>query len=264
MIDLIRKQEMWQNATMLIEIILIVLLLIAWLVIFLYYKKKNSQIEEISMEAEPNELETEDALFLIEDEEAEEVEDMSFEEEDEMYDETPQTKLIDSIEYTTRYKYGFNAKLICACTEIQGRYREIQKEIYKYPKMRCRHSFRHIRISIGMDKVGVLFFRGKTLCIALALDPAEYVDSKYIGKDISSIKKYETTPFLYKITSTRKVRYCKELLKVIAEKYQLREKIVEQEEIVIPILSKSEMLQQGLIKASITERDVSLPYVFKS
>ena len=57
-----------------------------------------------------------------------------------------------------------------------------------------------------------LTFSGKKLVVAMALNPSDYVDSKYKFKDMSEVRKYAETPFVMKVTSGLKVRQIKELL----------------------------------------------------
>jgi len=54
--------------------------------------------------------------------------------------------------------------------------------------------------------------RGKTLNAYLGLNPTEYVDTKYIYTDVSTVKKYENYPMRVKLTSERQLRWVKELL----------------------------------------------------
>ena len=52
----------------------------------------------------------------------------------------------------------------------------------------------------------------------IALNPSEYIDTKYSPKDMSDVKKYEDTPMLVKIKSLRGVKFAKELIDALCSK----------------------------------------------
>lgn len=54
--------------------------------------------------------------------------------------------------------------------------------------------------------------RGKTLNVYLALNPADYAESKYKIKDVSHVAKNKDVPTLYKINNDRRLKYVKELI----------------------------------------------------
>ena len=63
--------------------------------------------------------------------------------------------------------------------------------------------------------------RGKTLNAYLSLNPQEFVDSKYIFTDVSSVKKFANYMMRVKITSDRQVKWTIELLEILYQKYNL-------------------------------------------
>ena len=124
----------------------------------------------------------------------------------------------DNKRYYVRYKFGFEAKLRAASDEVKQRYIEFVNELFLYQGIRIKSSFRGQRFYKGRKTLGQIFMRGKTLCVAFALDPAEYVETKYHGVDISDKKRYEKTPMMYKLTSQRRVEYSRYLIMQLAEK----------------------------------------------
>ena len=73
-----------------------------------------------------------------------------------------------------------------------------------------------------------MYLRGKTLNLYLALDPKEFIDSKYKYTDASDTKKYSATPMRIKLTSNRQVKHAIELIRLLVEKLEKgvnREKI---------------------------------------
>ena len=124
----------------------------------------------------------------------------------------------DNKRYYVRYKFGFEAKLRAASDEVKERYIEFVNELFLYQGIKIKSSFRGQRFYKGRKTLGQIFMRGKTLCVAFALDPAEYAETKYHGVDISDKKRYEKTPMMYKLTSMRRVEYSRYLIMQLAEK----------------------------------------------
>ena len=57
--------------------------------------------------------------------------------------------------------------------------------------------------------------RGKTLNVYLALNPAEFAESKYIFTDASNTKRFNNYPMRVKVSSNRQLRWVKELIALI-------------------------------------------------
>lgn len=114
--------------------------------------------------------------------------------------------------YYVRCAYSFEAKLRAASRETKILYAQLMDEVARYPGLKVKRGFRQERIYSGRKTFAILVFKGKTLCIAMALDPADYADTKYRGKDMTQIKRYAQTPMLIRITSTRRMRYIKYLI----------------------------------------------------
>lgn len=124
----------------------------------------------------------------------------------------------DRKQYYVRYTLGFETKLREAEDEVKDYYKSIVKEIDQYKGVKVRASFRQQRIYKGTKTLGLIMIRGKTLCVAFALNPADYAETKYRGVDKSDKKRFAKTPMLFKITSSRKLEYAKYLLLQLAEK----------------------------------------------
>lgn len=123
----------------------------------------------------------------------------------------------DSKRYYVRYKYGFEAKLRASSDEVKERYAELVKELMSYKGVKIASSFKGQRVYKGRKTIGLIVMRGKTVCVAFALDPKDYVGTKYNGIDVSDKKRFEKTPMMYKLTSMRRVEYAKFLIMRLAE-----------------------------------------------
>lgn len=119
--------------------------------------------------------------------------------------------------YYVHYNYGFDAKLRNADPTVQKRYAAFSDEVRQYMGVTLKNSFRGQRICKGQKTLGQILFKGKTLCVAFALDPASYADTKYRGIDKSGTKRFANTPLLLKLVSDRKLEYAKYLLVQVAD-----------------------------------------------
>lgn len=127
----------------------------------------------------------------------------------------------DGKRYYVRYNYSFEAKLRSATEVMKSRYESLLAEAYCYKRLTVKETFKGVRLSVGRKSVGQILFKGKTLCLALALNPELYADTKYRGIDVSSVKRFAQTPMLLKLTSDRRLGYAKYLLTKVAENYGL-------------------------------------------
>ena len=146
-----------------------------------------------------------------------------------------------------RLDYSFKSKLILSVDEVKDFYKDIVSYAMEYG-VKVRKSWKKETIYSGRNVFAILTFKGKKLCVSFALDPKEFENSKYFFKNVSDVKKFEKTPLLMKITSARKVKYTKELLEKIFTENGLADKkrqIVLEE---IPVATKEELIEQGLIK----------------
>lgn len=146
-----------------------------------------------------------------------------------------------------RLDYSFKSKLILSTDEIKDFYRSIVSYATSYG-VKVRKSWKKETIYKGRNVFALLTFKGKKLCVSFALDPKDYENSKYYFRDVSDVKKFEKTPLLMKITSARKVKYTKELLNLIFTNNGLENKNLEVAIEEIPMTSKEELIEQGLIK----------------
>ena len=150
--------------------------------------------------------------------------------------------------------YTFEAKLILAEPEMKDFYREIVEFALSYGVKVVRSAKRE-RIYLGRKLFANLTFSGKKLVVAMALNPSDYVDSKYKFKDMSETKKFADTPFVMKVTSGLKVRHIKELLTVMFSAEGLDNKNLDIKLNKIPTKSKKTLIKEGLIK--VNERKIN-------
>lgn len=119
--------------------------------------------------------------------------------------------------YYVRYSLGFEAKLRLSSDEVKERYVALMNEIATYQGVKVKPSYRQLRVYKGRKTLMLIVFRGKTLCAAFALNPADYEETKFRGIDKSDSRRFAKTPMLMKLTSQRRLDYSKYLLVQLAE-----------------------------------------------
>ena len=184
-----------------------------------------------------------------EDEDAEDSEDADdFDKEDDSADYGATATVVDGKQVYVRYVFSFSAKLIQSPQEVQQRYGEIMDEVNAYAKVKTSVSWRQLRIYQGRKTLAVMLFKGRKLCMAFALNPKDYEESKYRGMDLSEVKRFEKTPMLLKLTSPRKVKYAKYLFEQVALTNGLEKGEVTATEFALPYRETEQLVAEGLVR----------------
>ena len=121
-------------------------------------------------------------------------------------------------EFVTRYRRSFKSRLI-QDEKMQDFYTDIKNAFAELTGVKARLSRHCENFRFHAERVAKLNVGGKTLTLYLALDPQQYEDTKYRYEDVSDRKTYAETPMKVRITSKRMVKYARELLADLAQKY---------------------------------------------
>ena len=151
-----------------------------------------------------------------------------------------------------RYDRSFTARLIQSDDETKHWYNELKNALLSYKKVKARMSWKRETYKAGRIMLARLSFRGKTLCLFLPLNPADFEDSKYKVEDASENSTYADTPCMYRIKNDRRVKYAVELIDMVMEQYGLPEIKREPEDYFMPYESLVALLNKGLIKRELT------------
>lgn len=147
------------------------------------------------------------------------------------------------------YKKSFVSKLILEQDTIP--YYQILKDVCATrKKVRTRISFQKETICFGKKKLGALKLSRKNITLYLALDPKDYIDSKYHIKDVSDKKSCKDYPVMLPVKSKRGLKYACELLEVLFNQNEIPLCIAEDidyQERYYP-RSFETLVQEGLIK----------------
>lgn len=150
-----------------------------------------------------------------------------------------------------KYSKSFQAKLIQSDGETKNYYSRIKNCLLSYGGVKSRISWKWEAFRIGRKTVAKLRMRGKTLSVALALDPARYEDTKYIVESLADVKSYAETPCLYKIKNDRRLKYCAELIDVVMAENGLTAGLAMQDEdyaAQFPFETTEALIERKLIK----------------
>lgn len=142
---------------------------------------------------------------------------------------------------------SFEAKLSQATQEQKEYYAELKNYLLSFKRTNSRMSWSYDSFNVGRNVVCRLAFRGQTMVAYFALDPKDYVDSKYFGHDMNEKKKFEKTPLMVKVKSARGVKFAKELINVVCEGLAPKKNFVA-ETYDFPYLSDKKLMEKGLIK----------------
>lgn len=142
--------------------------------------------------------------------------------------------------------WSFKARLYNASDAMKKRYVAVCDELKSFHGVKISESWDKVRVYIGRKTYATLFFRGKTLCLTLALNPAEFLETKYICEDVSDVARFAATPLLTRMSSDRQVKYLAELLGVLFEGVEKSETVTTSPQ--IPFHTKDELVAMKLIK----------------
>ncbi len=113
---------------------------------------------------------------------------------------------------TYRYRYSFTARLIQADKKLQSFYGEVKNYVLSYNKVRSSIAWGHESFRFGRNTLIKFKMRGKSLAVFFALNPGDYVDTKYNLKDLTTEEKTPPLPLVLKVRSLRGVKWAKELI----------------------------------------------------
>ncbi len=147
-----------------------------------------------------------------------------------------------------RYNFSFRARLIQATPAVQGYCGVLLGAVQACVGLRLTYGRRQVYVHRGRKQVAQFLFKGRTLCAAFALDPLEYMATKYHGEDVSGWKRFAKTPMLLRIVSPRKLRYA---LHLLAQAAGVPEKLLlaaPPADCTFEFLSIEQLIEEGLVK----------------
>ena len=184
-------------------------------------KKKRAEEQPAEEEEEQPAEETaeEDEIAATRDDEEldEEIDDAEDDENDEEDDVAAPVAAFGGLRIRSKYNKSFTAKMMLSEENVKQYYCEVVNRLLSYKKATYRVYWRQASVRAGMKTLAKFAIRGKTLYMYLALDPQQYVGTKYAAKDMSQVKKYASVPVRVKIKSPRSVKFANELVEKLAD-----------------------------------------------
>ncbi len=112
----------------------------------------------------------------------------------------------------------FKERLMIASEEMQNRYNTVTELLSRIENVRLIESKTQETYKSKLNCIARIFFKGKTINVALGLVPNDYENSKYKFIDLSNKEKYKNYPMCLRLTSDRQTRWTCELILDLAKK----------------------------------------------
>ena len=119
-----------------------------------------------------------------------------------------------------RYDRSFTARII-QNQKAKEFYSEIKNHALSFEGIKSKISWRADRFYLGRKPFFLAKVRGKTLCLYLALDPAEFENRIYHHQDVSDKKCYRKHPMMIRVRSDLGLRKAERLISLLAERLEL-------------------------------------------
>lgn len=167
--------------------------------------------------------------------------------------EEPQPIIIaeESADNRLRYDKSFTARLIQSDDEVKQWYTELKNDLLSYKKVKARMSWKRETYKIGKEVVAKISFRGKTMCLYLPLNAADFAESKYHLDDVSDTPSNVDTPVMYRLKNARRVKYATELIAMAMDRFGLVRVERIAEDYYLPYEGIVELINKGLVKRKI-------------
>ena len=117
-----------------------------------------------------------------------------------------------------RFRWSFLARLSQASDATRGYYAAVKEALLSYRKIGARISWNYETFTYGHRRCARIAVHGKTLCLYLALPPAEYDRNHYHFTDASDVTAYRDVPLRLPIRSARALKYALELIGEVMER----------------------------------------------
>ncbi len=151
------------------------------------------------------------------------------------------------------YNYSFEAKLRMATSGLRHMY-HVLSEYLKSFKLNYRRSWKGERYYLKGKTYARLMFRGKTLCICIAIDPKSLDGSKYRCEDVSGVKKYAAVPCMIRLRNGRSFKNSLELIQMMLESAEIPQAYTPEDTfIAAQPESREALIELGLIKVLATD-----------
>ena len=150
-----------------------------------------------------------------------------------------------------KFNRSFIARIIQSTDEQKEYYGRVKTALLSYAKVNSNMAWGAERFNKGRETIARFKIRGKTLCLYLALNPADYEYSVYHHFDVSDNKSMHGTPMMVKIKSPRGAKKAIRLIDQMLEQRGgvKRNKSFERNYAAMyPYESMEQLIEDGLVK----------------
>lgn len=155
--------------------------------------------------------------------------------------------------FYVRYALGFEARLRLSDDETKERFVEIMNTLRSYEGVTLEKNFSNRKIFCSGELLATVTFVGKRLCVAFALDPADYASGKYRADDKSDKKRFAKTPLVVRVLSDNKVEVAEHLFADLAEKHGLSASKRKSFAYDLTEVSKEKLIKTGAMRVVIVD-----------
>ena len=165
------------------------------------------------------------------------------------------TEIKDGFVYFDAYSRSFISKLIQANEKVQDYYSQIKNNLLSYRKVHDRLSWRGESFRLGRKREAFLSFRGRTLCMYVALNPDEFNKNIYHQRNYGDRKRYIDVPMMVKVRSDLGLKRAISLINILLADIPTNKKF-EWNDYFYQYFDDATLLEDGLIKLVRMKRPV--------
>ena len=159
------------------------------------------------------------------------------------------TDAVTGLKIVVHYRRSFMARLIQSQDKMQDYYTGLKNVLLSFEGVKSRVSWNYDSFNRGRKQLAKMNIRGKSLMLYLALDPKDFVDTKYFFTDVSDKLKFAKVPMRIKIRSGRGFKHGVELIEEMMRRLGIeRQEIYHPQDFHMPYETTQQLVDRGLIK----------------
>ena len=146
------------------------------------------------------------------------------------------------------YRSSYMSRLIQSDEQLKDYYSVIKNALLSFSGVKSRISWSGESFNKGRINCAKVNVKGRSLTVALALNPEDYEGTKYYFKDVSDKPKYDKVPMLIKVRSDRSLKYALELIEEMMDKLDIEFESESLVDYTMPYESTESLVARELIK----------------
>ena len=147
-----------------------------------------------------------------------------------------------------RYVTSFMARLIQSPEDVQILYGKIKNLILSYIGIRSKICWGHESYTKSKRLLAKINIKGKHVLLYLSLDPKKLEGSKYRFYDLSANHKFETTPLMLRLKSSRSLKHAEGLIALLMKDAGTTMSEIKSVDYRLPYETSAELYKKGIVK----------------